>query len=102
MFNSRRWCGFLAMMALASCMTGASAAEPNLAIQRRAASELSEADLKKLVDARVNEWEIKPEDRRFDEIGWTTSLLEARRLAQRHGRPIFLFTHDGRMAIGRC
>ena len=27
---------------------------------------------------------------------------DALRLAKKHGRAVFLFTHDGRMAIGRC
>jgi hypothetical protein len=29
-------------------------------------------------------------------------LLHAEQLARQHQRPIFLFTHDGRMNVGRC
>jgi hypothetical protein len=54
------------------------------------------------VSQRVRLWQAAPEERRFDEIGWARGLLEARRLAKEHHRPIFLFTHDGHMAVGRC
>jgi hypothetical protein len=54
------------------------------------------------VDKRVEDWQIKPEERAFDAIGWTRDIREAERLAREHQRPIFLFTHDGRMGIGRC
>jgi hypothetical protein len=43
-----------------------------------------------------------PEEKRFDEIGWTGSIVEAERLAREHNRPVFLFTQDGRIATGRC
>jgi hypothetical protein len=54
------------------------------------------------VTKRVQLWQPAPEERRFDEIGWASDLLEARRLAKEHKRPVFLFTHDGHMAVGRC
>jgi hypothetical protein len=54
------------------------------------------------VDRRVEEWQPTAEERRFDEIGWCTSLLQAEELAKERGRPIFLFTHDGKMQVGRC
>ncbi len=43
-----------------------------------------------------------PGERRLDEIGWATDIRHALQLAKEHQRPIFLFTHDGRMAAGRC
>ena len=55
-----------------------------------------------LVSKRVQLWQPAAEERRFDEIGWTSDLLEARRLAKQHNRLVFLFTHDGHMAVGRC
>jgi hypothetical protein len=55
-----------------------------------------------IVTKRVAQWQPAPEERRFDEIGWAADILEARRLAKEHNRPIFLFTHDGHMAVGRC
>ena len=41
-------------------------------------------------------------ERKFDQIGWVTTIRQAEALAKEHGRPVFLFTHDGHMAIGRC
>ena len=54
------------------------------------------------VQQRVAELQPKAEEKRFDEIGWAKDIREARRLAKEHNRPVFLFTHDGRMNIGRC
>jgi hypothetical protein len=54
------------------------------------------------VRQRVAELQPKPDEKRFDEIGWAKDIREARRLAAQHHRPVFLFTHDGRMNIGRC
>jgi hypothetical protein len=54
------------------------------------------------VSQRVELWQPAAAERRFDEIGWASDLLEARRLAKEHHRPVFLFTHDGHMAVGRC
>jgi hypothetical protein len=51
---------------------------------------------------RIQELQPKPDEKRFDEIGWAKDIRDARRLATEHNRPIFLFTHDGRMNIGRC
>ena len=60
------------------------------------------AELKEKVDHRIADWQPTAEEKRFDQIGWCTSLLEAEKLAREHRRPIFLFTHDGRMNVGRC
>jgi hypothetical protein len=54
------------------------------------------------VDRRVDELQPTADEKRFDQIGWCTNLLEAEKLAREHHRPIFLFTHDGRMNVGRC
>lgn len=54
------------------------------------------------VDQRVAEWQMKPSERKFDQIGWLTDIRAALELGRKSNRPIFLFTHDGRMAIGRC
>jgi hypothetical protein len=59
-------------------------------------------DLQAQVDRQVADWQPSAEEKRFDQIGWSTSLLEAEKLAREHRRPIFLFTHDGRMNLGRC
>lgn len=65
-------------------------------------SSVSNANLPTFVDKRVADWQPTAAERRFDEIGWCHSLLEAERLAREHNRPIFWFTHDGKMSVGRC
>ena len=62
----------------------------------------SDDSLASFVDKRVKEWQPTAEERRFDEIGWCHNILDAERLAREHNRPIFLFTHDGKMNVGRC
>jgi hypothetical protein len=59
-------------------------------------------DLQARVDQRLSEWRPAADEKRFDRIGWCSSLLEAEKLAREHQRSIFLFTHDGRMNVGRC
>ena len=54
------------------------------------------------VDAKVAACAPKPEERRFDQTGWLTDIRSALELAHRHNRPVFLFTHDGGMGLGRC
>ena len=54
------------------------------------------------VEQRIQELQPKPSEKRFDEIGWADDIRDAITLAKKHNRPVFLFTHDGRMNIGRC
>jgi hypothetical protein len=54
------------------------------------------------VEQRIRELQPRPEEKRFDRIGWLTDIRAAEKLGREHGRPVFLFTHDGRMATGRC
>jgi hypothetical protein len=68
----------------------------------QATKPISDADLPAWVDARIGERTPPPEERRFDEIGWAKDVRDALRLAREHKRPVFLFTHDGRMNLGRC
>jgi hypothetical protein len=63
---------------------------------------IADKDVQSFVDQRVKEWRPTADEKRFDEIGWCTSLLQAEELAKKHNRPIFLFTHDGKMQVGRC
>jgi hypothetical protein len=72
-----------------------------LAITAEPLSADPKADLA-WVEKRVQEWQPTASERRFDEIGWAADIREARRLAREHNRPVFLFTHDGRMNLGRC
>jgi hypothetical protein len=63
---------------------------------------VSDADLVGWVDARVKERQPTADERRLDEVGWVKDLRTAETLAKEHNRPVFLFTHDGRMNFGRC
>ena len=59
-------------------------------------------DVAAWVDAKVEACAPKPAERRFDQTGWLTDIRSALELAKKHNRPVFLFTHDGRMGLGRC
>ena len=54
------------------------------------------------IEKRVSLSAPAANERRMDDIGWARDIREALRLAKAHKRPVFLFTHDGRMAAGRC
>ena len=64
--------------------------------------KIADGDVAAWVGKRVEAWQPTADERRFDQIGWAKDVREALRLAKQHDRPVFLFTHDGRMAIGRC
>ena len=54
------------------------------------------------IDKKIEELQPKASEKKFDEIGWVREVREAERLAKEHHRGVFIFTHDGRMASGRC
>jgi hypothetical protein len=54
------------------------------------------------IDQRVAALQPTADERRIDRIGWARDLRSALRLSREHGRPVFLFTMDGRFSIGRC
>ena len=54
------------------------------------------------VEQRVRELQPTAKEKRFDDIGWAADIRDAKSLAAKHARPVFLFTHDGRINIGRC
>jgi hypothetical protein len=54
------------------------------------------------VERRVEEMQPTSAERAIDRIGWAADLRSALRLARESGRPVFLFTMDGRFSIGRC
>ena len=59
----------------------------------------------KLVDSvqkKVREIQPSREEKRFDEVGWARSIVEARALSQKLNRPMFLFTYNGNIDTGRC
>ena len=54
------------------------------------------------IDERVAALQPTADERRIDQIGWSRDIISALRLGREHGRPVFLFTMDGRFSIGRC
>jgi hypothetical protein len=54
------------------------------------------------VDRRIEKWQPTAREKRWESIGWAKNLREAERLGKAHNRPVFLFTHDGRLNVGRC
>ena len=68
----------------------------------RAAGPPADDDVRAVVDRRVAAWWPTPEEKRFDRIGWAADIRTALDLAARHSRPVFLFTMDGRVNLGRC
>ncbi len=53
------------------------------------------------VDEKIREWQPRPEERRFDEIGWARNWADALKLAREHGRGIFVVGHVGHLNLGR-
>jgi hypothetical protein len=69
------------------------------------AASKPEADEEKFiagVQKRVQEVQPTRSERKFDQVGWAKDILDAERLAKANNRPVFLFTHDGRVNWGRC
>jgi hypothetical protein len=54
------------------------------------------------VEKKVHELQPTREERRYDQIGWAPSILAAEARAKEMGRPVFLFTYDGKIETGRC
>jgi hypothetical protein len=54
------------------------------------------------VERRVRAWQPTASERRWEQIGWAKDIRAALRLARQTNRPVFLFTHDGRLSVGRC
>jgi len=82
----------LAAFVLASLATAAHAAQ----------TDPADADVQVWTDGKIAAWLPTAAERRFDEIGWADSLTAAGTLSAESGRPVFLFTLDGQIGIGRC
>ena len=54
------------------------------------------------VDQKIRDARPTESEKKFDKIGWLTDIRAARKLARETNRPLFLFTHDGRISTGRC
>jgi hypothetical protein len=67
-----------------------------------ATGTISDAAVVRQVEKTVAERQPAPEDKRFDEIAWSSDIRAAIKLGQEYHRPIFLITGDGRINTGRC
>ena len=54
------------------------------------------------VDRRIDQWQPTAHEKRWEGIGWVSGLSDAIRLGRENKRPVFVFTHDGRLNVGRC
>ncbi len=61
----------------------------------------ADEDVAAKVDRLVQAWQPVAEERRMDEIAWVEDIRTALRVGKETRRPIFVFTHDGRMGTGR-
>jgi hypothetical protein len=64
-------------------------------------SAAGDEDFRGDVDRRVQQWQPTEAERRVDQIAWVSDIRTALRLGNESRRPIFLFTHDGRLGTGR-
>jgi hypothetical protein len=92
----------LPLKALSSALLFTAALDARAAEKPAVSNPIADADLKAWVDQRVDERQPTADDRRFDQIGWFKDIRTGEKMARDHNRPLFLFTHDGRMNIGRC
>jgi RNA polymerase sigma-70 factor (ECF subfamily) len=53
------------------------------------------------VEEKVREWQPRPDERRFDEIGWVRDVRRALLLSREHGRPVAVLTLSGPVHRGR-
>lgn len=63
---------------------------------------LKDDSLVSSVEKKVHDLQPTRQERRFDEVGWAPGILAAEARAKELGRPVFLFTYDGKIETGRC
>jgi hypothetical protein len=54
------------------------------------------------IDQRISQWQPTEREKRWEGIGWAPDLRTAQKLAKEQNRPVFMFTLDGKMSVGRC
>ncbi len=72
------------------------------------ATAAAEEEFVAMVQRRVRDWRPTRHERLLDQVGWASNLVEAKQLAKKHGRPLFVFTYSGSttranaIALQRC
>ncbi|MBI1792067.1 MAG: hypothetical protein HYR60_31460 [Acidobacteria bacterium] len=87
------WIAWLGLVAVPASAADAGVPNPK---------PVSDAKLVEFVERQAVAWLPASHEKRIDEIGWAPSLVAAKELARRSQRPVFVFTHDGRVSTGRC
>jgi hypothetical protein len=54
------------------------------------------------VQEKVRKLQPTRAEKRFDEVGWAGSILQAEEVAAKTNRPVFLFVYNGNIDTGRC
>ena len=54
------------------------------------------------IEEKVRKVQPTRAEKRFDEIGWASSILAAEQVAAKVNRPVFLFVYNGKIDTGRC
>ena len=54
------------------------------------------------VEEQVRKVQPTRAEKRFDEVGWASSILAAEQAAAKVNRPVFLFVYNGEIDTGRC
>jgi hypothetical protein len=100
MFRSRfRHGEFTGLVAVALSISSILLCNPASAVDEMSAEEITQ---------RVQDWQPTRDERLLDQIGWASDLVEAKRLALEHKRPLFVFTYSGSsmranaIALQRC
>ncbi|NDD27705.1 MAG: hypothetical protein EB084_05490 [Proteobacteria bacterium] len=64
---------------------------------RQRAQEREALACRDFVQTRVRQLDLKPEERRWEEIGWLHDVDEAIRLSRKHHRPLLVYCLDGHL-----
>ena len=71
-------------------------------------ADTAEDEFTATVQRRVRDWQPTQDERLLDQVGWASDLVQAKQLAAKHGRPLFVFTYNGSttranaIALQRC
>jgi hypothetical protein len=65
-------------------------------------AQVADGYLQRWVTKRTKQMKSSFQRGHFESMGWAPTIGAALELAEKHNRPVFLFTLDGHMNSGRC
>jgi len=74
----------------------------SVALLAAAAAYLPDDKLVEGIEQQVRKLQPTRAEKRFDEIGWASSILAAEKAAAAANRPAFIFFYNGSIDTGRC